>query len=123
MYQYRVHSVTISRFIIPVCHAIYTVLCDEYMKCPVTEDEWRLLINETSERWQFPNCFGAADGKHIGIICPKNSGSQYYNYKGFFSVVLMALVDYDYRFIYADVGCQGRINDGGLFTIQNFMHI
>ena len=28
----------------------------------------------------------------------------------------MALVDYDYRFIYADVDCQGRINDGGVFT-------
>lgn len=49
------------------------------------------------------------------IIHPKNSGSQIYNYKGFFSIVLLALVDYDYRFLFADVGCQGRISDGGVY--------
>ena len=49
------------------------------------------------------------------MICPKNSGSHYFNYKGFFSVVLMGLVDTDYKFIYMDIGCNGRISDGGVF--------
>ena len=35
--------------------------------------------------------------------------------KAFFSIVLLALVDYDYQFIFADVGCQGRISDGGVY--------
>ena len=40
---------------------------------------------------------------------------MYYNYKGFSSVVLLALVDYDYKFLAVHVGCQGRISDGGVF--------
>ena len=115
MYQYRVHSRTISLFIPEVCAQIYNVLREDYLRMPRTENEWLDLADKTYDRWQFPNCIGSIDGKHVQIRKPDDSGSLFHNYKGFFSIVLMALCDYDYRFIYVDVGCQGKISDGGVF--------
>ena len=55
------------------------------------------------------------DGKHVKIYPPANSGSLYHNFKGGFSVVLMALVDANLEFIYVDAGQCRRHADGGIW--------
>ena len=82
---------------------------------PPIEEDWKQIEYRFNIKWNFPNCIGSLDGKHMMMRCPPNSHSLYYNYKGFFSIVLMALVDADYRFIYIDVGNYGSNGDSGIF--------
>lgn len=73
---------------------------------------------EFGRRWNFPNAMGCLDGKHVRVRAPVNTGSLYYNYKDFFSVVLLALVGPDYKFIAVDIGSYGREGDAGIAGVD-----
>ncbi|KAM6992687.1 uncharacterized protein LKV04_008658 [Tautogolabrus adspersus] len=114
-HQFQVGLSTIRQFVPETCAAIYKVLKDKYLKCPDTVEEWQQVADGFRAQWNFPNCLGALDGKHVNIRPPPGTGSTLYNYKHTFPIVLMALVDSSYRFLYVDVGCNGRISDGRVF--------
>lgn len=120
-YNYRVGNNTVSLIVKDVCNALWIHLQPIYMKLP-TESEWEVIAEDFNDKWQFPNCLGAVDGKHISIKCPSQSGSNYFNYKKFYSVVLLAVVDAHKRFIIIDVGSMGRFSDGGIFADSAFGH-
>jgi len=73
--------------------------------------------------WNFPNFCGAMDGKHIVIRCPSKSGSELYNYKKVYSVILLAIVVAICKFIYIDVGINGRVNDALVFSKSTFNEV
>ncbi|XP_036143374.1 protein ALP1-like [Monomorium pharaonis] len=114
--SFRLGQSTISGIIRDTCSALIRVLQVDYLKFPCSEEEWRVVATDFGERWNFFNCIGALDGKHVLIDPPQKSGSLYYNYKNNYSIVLLALIDAQLRFIYVDVGTNGRISDSGIWN-------
>lgn len=113
--QFRISHNLISSIIPEVYRAIYQVLQPQYLHLPRNQSEWQYVASQYYARWNFPMCIGALDGKRVLIGKPPHSGSEYYDYKGHFSLILMALVDANYKFMYVDVGASGRASDAGVW--------
>ncbi|CAH2003785.1 unnamed protein product [Acanthoscelides obtectus] len=113
-YSYRLGVTTASLLIPRVCVALWRTLQEECFPVP-TEQRWRQIAQDFAERTNFPNCIGSIDGKHCRIIAPAHSGSLNYNYKNFFSIVLLAIADSNCCFIYIDVGSYGKESDSMVF--------
>lgn len=105
---------TVSNIITKVSSAIWTNMQPIYLPKP-TLDLWEQNAVDFFRIWQMPNTVGAIDGKHVTIKKPINSGSSFFNYKQHHSIVLMAVVDANYKFVFIDVGSKGRFPDGSIF--------
>ena len=112
---FRIGQSTVRSIVFETCQAIWENMKDIYLKTPNTREEWETIAKGFNNLWNFPNCLGAIDGKHCAIQCPPATGSEYFNYKRYFSIVLLGVCDSNYRFTYVDVGTSGRWSDGGTF--------
>ena len=79
------------------------------------------MAKSFDDRWNFPHCIGAIDGKHVNLKCPYKSGSHFYNYKKFHSITLLVIAGPGYEIGYADVGTNGQISDGGVSNKTSFL--
>ena len=115
-FQFRISDRTVSYIVKDVCDAIVKYLVPLYLKVPSSEEEWLTIADKFQSRWQYPNAIGAIDGKHVVIRKPSHGGSYYYNYKHSHSIILMTIAGPSYECLYADVGANGRVNDGGVWN-------
>lgn len=113
--SYSLGRSTVAKTIYQTLKAIWKKLVFQHMSPKLTSEDLRKISDMFFSRWQFPNCVGAIDGKHFRIQKPPRSGSQYYNYKKFFSLVLQAVSDAEYKFSVIEIGGKGRQSDGGTF--------
>lgn len=110
-YLFRMGKKTVSRIVSETSRAIHVALQDPYFTSPTSANQWKQMAAEYSSIWQFPHAIGAIDGKHVRIKAPKMSGTTFHNYKGFFSLQLLAVCDAKYKFTFVDVGQYGSNND------------
>lgn len=113
-YQFRLGHSTIGEITFHVCKVVKRVLMKECIP-PFTRERWLENTRIFEERTNFPNCLGALDRKHIIIQKPDFSGSLFFNYKKFNSIVLFVVADANYLFNYIEVSSYGRESDSTIF--------
>ncbi|CAD7083260.1 unnamed protein product [Hermetia illucens] len=111
---YRISKQHFGKIIDEVSIALISAL-NEYIP-PYDANVMINAANDFNYQWNFPNCVGSIDGKHIAIKCPPKAGSMFFNYKGYHSIVLLAVADAKYKFSYIDVGAYGSEGDAGVFS-------
>ena len=119
-FNFRIGRSTIYTILQETCTAIWQALQPSWVWVPSNASEWTSIADQFETMWNFPNCVGAMDGKHVVIQAPTKCGSSFFNYKGTHSVVLMAVCDAHYRFLIVDIGDSGRHSDGGVLSNSAF---
>lgn len=114
-HRFKVGVSTIHEIVCEVTRVIWNVHVKEHMPVPSVQ-QFKDIGDNFDRLWDFPNCIGALDGKHVRIKAPANAGSLYYNYKHFHSLSFQALTDAQYKFIVIEVGAYGKQSDGGTFA-------
>ena len=115
--SYRMSPAVVGRIINETCQLLWKTLIEKgYLKHPSTIEEWKAIAEDFDQYWNFPNCLGALDGKHVVMQAPARSGSMYFNYKKSFSIVLMAICNVKYQFTLVDIGDIGRQSHGSVYS-------
>lgn len=84
--------------------------------CMPNASERQRIANEFQRQSRIPMIVGAIDGCHIRILQPPNNSTDYYNRKGFHSIILQGVCDDNMRFIDIFVGRPGRMHDANVFS-------
>ncbi|KAJ8977207.1 hypothetical protein NQ317_011218 [Molorchus minor] len=98
-FQFRICHSWISIIIRQVAESIVTRMLTLVMPQP-TEEMFKTISRKYRSLWDFPNCVGA-------IV-------------EFYSVVMLAIVDADNKFVAVDIGSYGREGDAGIYLKSKF---
>ena len=65
-YAFRVGNNTVSNIISETCQCIWDELKEKVFLNPTAEN-WQMIAEDFKELWNYPNCIGALDGKHVDV--------------------------------------------------------
>ncbi|CAB5358981.1 unnamed protein product [Rhizophagus irregularis] len=101
-------------------NVIVTKFLAEKIVFPNTESEINKITNGFNGTGRIPNVIGAIDGSHIPIKTPHLFPVDYFNRKGFYSIVLQAVVNHKKSFLDICIGWSGSTydSDGGYLNLS-----
>jgi len=103
------------------CEAIVTKLMTVYIAFP-TGEQLSEVVQGFKDKWGFPQCAGSIDGSHISVTPPAMNHTDYYNRKGFYSMIVQAVVDHNCMFRNICVGWPGSVHDARVFSNSLLYH-
>ena len=80
------------------------------MQTPNTKEGSLSIADDFENKWNYPCCIGAIDGKQFALQLPNNSGSE------FFIINTSSVVDANHTFLYVDFGSAGCVGDARVFS-------
>ncbi|EYC14364.1 hypothetical protein Y032_0040g166 [Ancylostoma ceylanicum] len=105
---------TVMKVVYEVAEVVVQKFFREVFLLP-TRSTWAESAEDFANMWKYPRGVAALDGKHFECFRPSHSGSPFYNCKGYYSIVLLALSDAQYRILMFDLGSKGKSSDAGIF--------
>lgn len=112
---FGVSKSTVCLVVREVCQAIVTVLLPKYIRFPVN-DGLKEVVTGFKHKWGFPQCTGVVDGTHIPIVSPQEYPADYFNRKGWHSILMQGTVNHLGHFVDVYIGWPGRVHDARVFT-------
>ena len=112
---------TAGEIVVDTCDAINCNLMQRYVRVPQNEC-LQEIVEGFQSRWGFPQTVGAVDGTHIPILRPQESSSDYYNRKGYHSILMQGVVDFRGLFMDVNIGWPGKVHDARVFVNSSFYH-
>ncbi|XP_006001092.1 uncharacterized protein LOC102354795 [Latimeria chalumnae] len=104
---FGVSKSTVCIIVRDVCDAIVNILTPEYIHVP-TGEQLQEVMNGFEECFGLPQTAGALCSTHIPILPPRENPNDYYNEKGWHSVIMQAVVDHQYCFWDLNIGWPGK---------------
>lgn len=119
---FGVSITTVCRCVQDFCAAAETVLVPEQIRFP-TEEKFREMAAYSENRWGLPQCVSAIDGSHIPIMAPEDYHCDYFNRKGWHSIILQGVVDGKILFWNVFAGLPGSLHDARVLRLSSLWEL
>ena len=106
---------TVCEIVHDTCQHIVINFLPKYVKLP-KDDRLKELVESFEHTKGFPQAVGAIVGTHIPIIHPEQSPADYYNRKGYYSIIMQGVVDFQGVFMDVCIGWPGKVHDARVFS-------